>query len=98
MNNNMSPDEEDFWSKLANCTEVIEMASTPARLYILIAQVQLALRHPDNTGASAEIAREIVLNMTEAVCQHIPEARETIEQGWNPAYDVDRDYFDAEFH
>ncbi len=94
----MNIEKDDFWLKLGNCTEIIEMASTPARLYILIAQVQLALRHPDNNGASAEIAREIVLNMTEAVCHHVPEARETIEQGWNPAYDVDRDYFDAEFH
>lgn len=94
----MNQDKEDFWLKLGNCTDIIEMASTPARLYILIAQIQLALRHPENTGASAVIAREIALNMTEAICHHIPEARETIEQGWNPAYDVTRDYFEAEFH
>lgn len=93
----MSEGKEDFWIKLGNCTDIIDMASTPARLYILIAQVQLALRHPDNTGASAEIAREIVLNMTEAVCHHVPEARESIEQGWHSAYDVHRDYFEAEF-
>ena len=94
----MAVEQEDFWIKLGNCTEIIEMASTPARLYILIAQIQLALRHPNNTGASAQIAREIAFNMTEAVCHHVPEARETIEQGWNPAYDVDQTYFDAEFH
>lgn len=91
-------DKEDFWIKLGNCTEIIDMASTPARLYILIANIQLALRHPDNTGASAEIAREIALNMTEAVCHHVPEARESIEQGWSPAYDVTQGYFDAEFY
>lgn len=89
--------EEDFWRKLGNCTEVIELATTPARLYILIANIQLALRHPNNTGASAEIAREIALNMTEAVCAYVPEARESIELGWNPAYDQTEDYFDAEF-
>lgn len=94
----MSADIEDFWVKLGNCTEIIDMASTPARFYILIANIQLALRHPDNTGASAAIAREIALNMTEAVCHYVPEARETIEQGWNPAYDISREYHAAEFH
>lgn len=93
----MNNEQEDFWIKLGNCTEIIDMASTPARLYILIAQIQLALRHPANTGSSAEIAREIALNMTEAVCHYVPEARESIEQGWDSAYDVHRDYFDAEF-
>lgn len=93
----MSDRKEDFWLKLANCTEIIDMASTPARLYILIAQIQVALRHPHNNGASAEIAREIALNMTEAVCHYVPEARESIEQGWNSAYDVHRGYFEAEF-
>lgn len=93
----MSLDPEDFLLKLGNCTDVIEMASTPARLYILIANIQLALRHPNNNGPSAEIAREIALNMTEAICHHVPEARESIESGWNPAYDVTREYFEAEF-
>ena len=90
-------EKEDFWVKLGNCSEIVEIASTPARLYILISHIQLALRHPNNTGPSAEIAREIAMNMTEAVCHHVPEAREVIEMGWNPAYDVTDDYFDAEF-
>lgn len=35
--------------------------------------------------------------MTDAICHFIPEARETIERGWDPAYDHTRDYFKAEF-
>lgn len=62
MNNNMIPKKEDFWVKLAHCPEIIDMASTPARLYILIAQIQLALRHPDNVGASADICPEDITN------------------------------------
>lgn len=88
---------EDFWRKLGNSTKTIEMVSTPARLYILIANIQLALRHPDNTGASAAIAKSIAVNMTDAICHHFPEARETIEQGWHAAYDVTKDYFKDEF-
>lgn len=88
---------EDFWHKLSNCTTTIEMVSTPARLFILIANIQLALRHPDNTGASAEIAKSIAGNMTDAICHHFPEARATIEQGWHTAYDVTEAYFKDEF-
>ncbi len=94
----MSINDSDFWRKLGNSEVIIEMASTPARLYILIAQLQLALRHPENTGASAEISRDIVLNMIDAVCAHIPEARASLEQGWHPAYDVSQLYFDSEFN
>lgn len=93
----MDGERQEFWQKLGNCTEILDMASTPARLYILISQIQLAARHPGNTGPSAAIARQIADNMTDAICHHIPEARETIEQGWNPAYDVTRDYFETEF-
>jgi len=87
----------DILQKLSDCTEIVDMASTPARLYILIAHIQLALRHPGNHGASAEVAREIANNMTEAVCHYVPEARALIELGWNPEYDATREYFEAEF-
>lgn len=88
---------EQIIQKIAACSEPIELVTTPARLFILIAQLQLALRHPDNTGSSAEIARDLATNLTEILCIFVPEAREMIEQGWEPAYDVTRDYFDAEF-
>ena len=87
----------DVWRKLGSCTEVIDMASTPARLYILVAYLQFALRNVPPTHPSALIARDILENMTEAICHHVPEMRETIELGWNPAYDVTQSYFDAEF-
>jgi hypothetical protein len=97
----MNPEElagkEDFWIQLGRCDELIDFCTTPARAYILIAQIQLALRHPNNTGFTAEIARELALNLTEAVCHFIPEARESIEQGWNNSYDVTQEYFEAEF-
>lgn len=94
----MTTDKEEFWVKLAYSTDLIEFATTPARAYILISQIQLALRHPQNKGAAAEAARDLALNLTEAVCHFIPDARESLEQGWNPSCDVNQDYFDAEFH
>ncbi|MEL7143289.1 MAG: hypothetical protein AAGL08_13825 [Cyanobacteria bacterium J06573_11] len=87
----------DFWHRLGNCTEVIEMASTPARLYILVAHLQLALRHPKATGGSSKVVREIAENMIKAICHHFPEAEEHFRLGWDPAYDIEQDYFNLEF-
>jgi hypothetical protein len=92
----MSDHKQTFWVELGNCTEIIPIESTPARLYIMIAYVQLGLRFaPD--GASADIAREMVANLTEAICHYVPEARESIEMGSNPDCDVTDNYFNAEF-
>lgn len=89
---------QEFWIKLCSCTERVPVETTPARLYILVANIQLALRHEDNTGSSAEIARDMANHLIEAICHYVPEARESLEQGWNSAYDVSQRYFDAEFH
>lgn len=83
--------------KLADCKQPIEFVTTPSRVLILIAQLQLALRHPGNTGKSAEVAREFITNMTRAVCSQVPEAQELIDMGNNPAYDVTREYAASEF-
>jgi len=67
---------------------VIEFTTTPARAFVLVAQLQLALRHSDNTGEGAKIAIEIAEHLTDAICQHVPGSRTLIEQGWHPGYDV----------
>ena len=91
----MNPDE--IIRKIGTSTEIVEIATTPARLFILIGHMQLALRHPDNTGASADFAREMTNNLANMLCHYVPEAQELIEQGWNPAYDTTREYFNLEF-
>lgn len=58
---------------------VIEL--TPAEAWIVLSQLQLALRHPQNTGPSAKIAREIAQRIQAVV------ARESVlaavaEAGW----------------
>lgn len=72
----------------------IEMLTTPARLFILVAQLQLALRHPDNTGSSAAIARAMTENMAKVLYLYHPEAQRLIEMGWQPAHDITREEFD----
>lgn len=91
----MTPDE--IIRKIGTCDEIVEIATTPARLFILIGHLQVALRHPENTGASADFAREMTNNLARVVCHYVPEAQELIDQGWNPAYDTTREYFNLEF-
>lgn len=81
--------------KIGECEEVIEIVTTPARLFILVAQLQLALRHPGNIGNSAAIVYEMALNLTEMICSKIPEARGLIEMGWDPELDVTREEYQA---
>lgn len=88
---------DDIIHKIGNSTEILEFGTTPARAFILIAQLQLALRHPGNTGSSAALARDFAENLTKAVCHFIPEAKALIEQGWDSAYDINREHFELEF-
>lgn len=74
-------------------TRTIEMVTTPARLFILISHLQLALRHPANNGSSSHLVREIAENMAEVVCKFHPGARELIDQGWDSQYDMTREEF-----
>ncbi len=91
----MNHDIESVLDQLATSEEIIEFATTPARAFVLIAHLQLALRM--NDGASAQIAHEMTVNLIEALCTVIPEARPLLESGWNPAYDMTREYFAEEF-
>jgi len=91
----MTPDE--ILHKIGTHPAIVEVATTPARAFMLIAQLQLALRHPRNTGSSAAMTREIADNLTDLVCHYVPEAAELIAQGWDEAYDVTREYYESEF-
>ncbi|HEY9699687.1 MAG TPA: hypothetical protein V6D10_20670 [Trichocoleus sp.] len=88
---------DDVIRKIGNCPATVEFATTPARLFILLSHLQLALRHPDNIGESAAIARQIADNLANMICHYVPEARQLIEMGWNPACDVTREYAETEF-
>ena len=64
-----------------NITVILE----PSAAVILIAQLQLALRHPHNGGESAKVAREIVVSLID----RLPEgARELLMRGFDPEFDI----------
>lgn len=53
----------------------------------VIAQIQLATRHPKNTGSSRQIAEAFARELQNIVSRVSPENAELIEKGWNPTYD-----------
>lgn len=52
----------------------------------VMAQLQLALRHPMNQGASAEIGKSFALLLQEKV-SITPVLEQVAEAGWNKEYD-----------
>ena len=48
--------------------------------FMLVAELQLALRHPGNTGTAAEVARSVIRVIGDTLG---PEARVLIERGWH---------------
>ena len=88
----MNSDEILF--KIGHSEQIIELATSPARALILLSNLQLSLRHPSNDGESRAIARDIAANLENAICHHIPEARELIQKGWHPEFDCTREEFE----
>ena len=56
--------------------------------FMLIAQLQLALRHPSNTGETADKVREIVVNLQNQLQTRSPDLKPILDKGWHPEFDV----------
>ena len=59
-------------------------------LVLLVAQVQLALRHPGNTGHAAQRVRTVIDHVICAMEQSEPEIGPLLRLGYDPAHDVER--------
>lgn len=91
MNNIDDPDLEAAFVRefaaLAARVDRFTLSIRPVDAWILLSQLQLALRHPQNTGPSAEAARQIARRLQSIVAPHGALAA-VAERGWNPDYDV----------
>lgn len=59
----------------------LHLVISPVDAWILLSQLQLALRHPENQGPSAEIARKIARFLQESM-QLTGTLAEVAELGW----------------
>lgn len=65
----------------------IELKFSPIQAWQIFAQLQLALRHPQNIGTPADFARTVAKRLQGAFAGIDPVLAELAEQGWNPAFD-----------
>lgn len=86
-------DEKDGLAALARLqadpqTVAVEMSKVEA--FMLLGQLQLALRHPHNRGPSSDVARGVARSIQEALSRGDPVLARLAEMGWDPAHDVPR--------
>lgn len=55
-----------------------------AQAFSLVAQLQLALRQPNNTGVTAFHAESFARNLQKAISLSSPEADRPLTMGWTP--------------
>lgn len=67
---------------------VVELSPTLANL--LVAELQLALRHPQNNGVTADLIETFARSLSEKLYELRPELREVLELGWDPEYDQEQ--------
>ena len=62
MVNKVKIDVEELARRLRDVavTEPIVLGFSPIALVVIFSQLQVALRHPENTGPTADIAREFI--------------------------------------
>lgn len=65
---------------------LVPILISPLDIWIILSQMQLALRHPENKGASSKMARDIARQLQEIVA---PEGalKQVAEMGWQEEFD-----------
>ena len=69
--------------------EPIPIIIDASAAFLLICQLQLALRHPGNNGDGSAIIRQIATVLEGALGERVPEAVTQLEKGWHPEFDVE---------
>ena len=57
-------------------------------IFMLIAQLQLALRHPGNSGESADKIRELAIDLQNQLTSRVHGLKPILERGWHPEFDM----------
>lgn len=81
----MTPNLENFNNK------PITINTDCINAMVIIAQLQLAIRHPENTGPSRYITEKFARKLQEAVVSVNPEFSLVLDRGWQPEYDFTKE-------
>ena len=55
--------------------------------FLLLAQLQLALRHPANRGETAEVIKHLAVELQQRIVERVPEVQSVLDAGWHPECD-----------
>lgn len=94
---NIPPEQSALLARVTWAIQSHQAVSIPLDLgvyeaYALVAQLQLALRHPGNAGESADCARQFAQALQAYLGREIdPVLAESLEYGWHPEFDVERE-------
>ena len=73
-------------TRLADNPEILSLGVTRKEMWVIFCQLQLALRHPQNTGSTSLIAKDIARRL-QAIVAPSGALAEVAEMGWHPQYD-----------
>ena len=81
--------EEQLLKELISCQKPIKFHTTPARVFILIAHLQLALRYVDRAEMSSIMVQEFINHMIQAIAEvtEIQDLAMVLEAGNHPEFD-----------
>ncbi len=77
----------EAFDELCRRQDMITLQLTVLEAWVMLSQLQLALRHPKNTGGSSAIAHKIADRLQKMVASDGALA-EVAELGWRPEHDV----------
>ena len=87
------PNQQAEIKKLAQAFKQLEDAEpillqiTPDGAFMLLAQLQLALRHPANRGEAAEVIKHLAVELQQRIVERVPEVQSVLDAGWHPECD-----------
>ena len=80
------PTFADEMKALCERKQTITLKLTALDAWAILSQIQLASRHPENTGPTRNIAERIARQLQEQIAT-TPALAQTAEAGWDPEYD-----------
>jgi len=90
MNNNDQQIYDQYLDEVRqNVHNQIVITATLPQVLIYISQLQLALRHPMNTGPSADVTRAMITDLRKQIGD-LPAVQEVISRGFDPKYDMQK--------
>ena len=76
-----------LFEKLQSSDFMINLSVNLINGFVLVGQLQLALRHPANEGESSKRMKQFAQDLIDAIASEVPDARQYLEMGWHSEFD-----------